>query len=85
MEFLVEKITDIPETLNAEEAATVRARESAVIAEMLDSGALRRLWRSRDNSRVITIGLWEAEGEGELNQLLNRPPCGRGCACVSAP
>jgi muconolactone delta-isomerase len=74
MEFLVEKTTQLPDDLDVARWATLRSAETQVIGELMASGALRRLWRSEDGARTITIGLWEARDETELAQLLHRLP-----------
>jgi muconolactone delta-isomerase len=74
MEFLVEKTTQLPDDLDAVRSSTLRSAETQVVGELMASGVLRRLWRSADGARTVTIGLWEARDETELAQFLSRLP-----------
>lgn len=74
MEFLVEKATQLPDDMDTTKIATLRSAETQAVGELFAAGILRRLWRSTEGGRIITIGLWEASDEVHLAQLMNRLP-----------
>ena len=73
MEFLVEFEVEVPAgTPDAEEEQRQRA-ESAAAAELAEDGHLVRLWR-RGGDGTTAIGLYRADSEAELDDLLGALP-----------
>jgi muconolactone D-isomerase len=75
VEFLVEFELEIPDSVSDSEVK-VRERSEAVAADALaDQGHLVRLWRTFLSTGPVTIiGLYRADNEAELNELLSALP-----------
>ncbi len=56
MEFLVEKRSQLTESLAKEKAEALRTAESAAATALTVEGHLRRLWRSPRVDAGITVG-----------------------------
>ena len=72
MEFLVEFEVEVPAGAPDAEVERRQRAESAAAAELAEDGHLVRLWR-----RPLVgdaIGLYRADGEAELNDLLGALP-----------
>jgi muconolactone D-isomerase len=75
MDFLVEFEINVPEGTPESEVTAREAAESAAAAKLVDQGHLIRLWKRRvapGESRPI--GLYRAESEGELDDLMRALP-----------
>ena len=67
-EFLVEVTTSDPEGTDRAEAERRRATEAIEARTLAADGHLIRLWRPVGESR--SFGLWRADSEEELHELL---------------
>ena len=78
MEFMTTMITDVPEgTMEAEVEAT-KLREAANSHELAAQGHLIRLWKPPVRpGEWKTLGLWVADDEAELQELLATMPLHR--------
>jgi muconolactone D-isomerase len=75
MEFLVEFHVTVPEGTPGSEVETRQRAEAVAAARLADDGHLVRVWTRRlgpDESTVL--GLYRAESEGELQELLSALP-----------
>jgi muconolactone delta-isomerase len=75
MDFLVEFEINVPEGTPESEVTAREDAESAAAAKLVDQGHLIRLWKRRvapGESRPI--GLYRAESEGELDDLMRALP-----------
>jgi muconolactone D-isomerase len=72
MEFLVQMQINLPPDHDAEDAARIRGAEAARAAELLDAGAIVRIWRVP--GRTANVGIWEAADATELHDLLASLP-----------
>jgi muconolactone D-isomerase len=77
MQYLVTMTTHVPDGVSAEEVDDVRAREAQAAEsrsdrKLADQGYLVRLWGLPGPGRAL--GLWQAEGAGELEALLAALP-----------
>ncbi|MET4783301.1 muconolactone Delta-isomerase family protein [Glaciihabitans sp. UYNi722] len=74
MEFLIEKITTLPDDFDPQRSKALRREEKNAIASFAADGSLVRLWRLRRGNRVVTLGLWRAESEGNVRSLIDQLP-----------
>jgi muconolactone delta-isomerase len=75
MEYLVTMTTHVPDGVPASEVDTVRAREAAHTRELARQGRLLRLWRPPLRpTEWRTLGLFDAEGEADLEEVLASMP-----------
>lgn len=75
MEFLVTMTTRVPDSMPADAVERVRAREAARSRELAAQGKLLRLWRPPLRpGEWRTLGLFAADDNGELQQLLASMP-----------
>lgn len=75
MEFLVTMTTRVPDSMPADAVERVRAREAARSRELAAQGKLLRLWRPPLRpGEWRTLGLFAADDNGELEQLLASMP-----------
>jgi muconolactone D-isomerase len=75
MEFLVEFKVEVPEGMPEAEVEERLAAESTAAARLADEGRLLRVWRRNavvDDTTVI--GLYSADSEAELDDLLGALP-----------
>lgn len=72
MEFLVRFEATLPESMDDERRAALKAAERARAVELRDAGVLRRLWRVP--GRRGTVGLWEAPDATALHDALSSLP-----------
>ncbi len=68
MEFLVEMQINLPPDHDPAETARLRAAEAARAGELLDGGALVRIWRVP--GRTANVGIWQAADATELHDLI---------------
>jgi muconolactone D-isomerase len=75
VEFLTTMITNVPEgTLDADVDST-KEREAVRARELADQGNLLRLWKPpAEPGEWRTLGLWSADDEGQLQELLATMP-----------
>ena len=75
MEFLVEFEVEIPTGTPQAEVEQRQRAESAAAAELAEDGHLVRLWRRPpEGDRTTAIGLYRADTEAELDDLLGALP-----------
>jgi muconolactone delta-isomerase len=75
MEYLVTMTTSVPEGTTEVEVDGMRAREAAHSRELAAQGNLLRLWRPPlEPGEWRTLGLFAAEGEEELEDVLASMP-----------
>jgi muconolactone delta-isomerase len=75
MEYLVTMTTQVPEGTADEDVEEVRGREAARSRELAGQGHLLRLWRPPlQPGEWRTIGLFAADDEAELEQVLASMP-----------
>ena len=75
MEYLVTMTTHVPEGTSDDAVADVRVREAARARELAADGHLLRLWRPPlAPGEWRTLGLFAADGEGELEKVLASMP-----------
>jgi muconolactone D-isomerase len=75
MEYLTTMITKVPEGTPDAEVESTRKREALRSRELADQGNLLRLWKPPvEPGEWKTLGLWSAEDEGELQELLATMP-----------
>ena len=75
MEFLVELELEVPADTPHEEVEQRTRAESAAAAKLADDGHLVRLWtRPLVGDGSTAVGLYRADGEAELDGLLDALP-----------
>lgn len=75
MEYLVTMTTHVPDGTSEETVEDVRSREAAHSLELAAQGNLLRLWRPPlQPGEWRTLGLFAADGEGQLEQVLASMP-----------
>jgi muconolactone delta-isomerase len=75
MEYLVTMTTHVPDGISDLEVSDVRKREAAHTAELARARRVLRLWRPPlQPGEWRTLGLFVADGPGELEQLLASMP-----------
>ena len=75
MEFLVEFEVEVPAGTPDVEVEQRQRAESAAAAELAEDGHLVRLWRRAPlGDGTMAIGLYRAESEAELDDLLGALP-----------
>jgi muconolactone delta-isomerase len=75
MEFLVEFEVEVPEGTPESEVEQRTRAESAATARLADEGHLLRIWRRAAVAGDTTvIGLYRADSEAELDDLLRALP-----------
>jgi muconolactone D-isomerase len=76
-EFLVELEVRVPAGTPQSEVADREKAESAAAAKLADEGHLVRLWkRSRGGGAATAVGLYRADSEAQLDDLLSDLPLG---------
>lgn len=74
-EFLVTFTPAAPAGTPAEDVAAATAREAEAAADLAGQGHLVRLWRlPADGGVSSALGLWRADGEGEMQAILESLP-----------
>ncbi|HEY1823260.1 MAG TPA: muconolactone Delta-isomerase family protein [Trebonia sp.] len=74
-EFLVTFTPAAPAGTPAEDVAGATAREAEAAADLAGQGYLVRLWRlPADGGVSSALGLWRADGEGEMQAILESLP-----------
>jgi muconolactone D-isomerase len=71
-EFLVRITVALPHTLPREEVERLVAAERVRGRELVDAGAIRRIWRLPGGTR--NVGIWRAEDATALHDLLMSLP-----------
>ena len=75
MEFLANMITDVPEGTPESEVEETKVRETIRAAELAAQGHLLRLWKPPvEPGEWRTIGLWRADDERQLRDVLATLP-----------
>jgi muconolactone delta-isomerase len=75
VEYLVTMTTHVPTGAGDDAIAEMRTREAAHSKELGDRGALLRLWRPPEEPGAWrTLGLFAADGDEELEQVLASMP-----------
>ncbi len=75
MEYLVTMTTRVPDGTPEADVAAVRAREAAHSAGLAARGSLLRLWRPPLRpGEWRTLGLFAADGDAELDEVLRSMP-----------
>jgi muconolactone delta-isomerase len=75
MEFLVEFEIEVPEGTPEREVEQRESAEAAAAAKLVDDGHLLRVWRRNAVADgPIVIGLYAADSEAELDDLLGALP-----------
>lgn len=74
MEFLVEFEVKVPDGTPASEVEDRSSAEAAAAAKLADEGRLVRVWRASAALRQTVIGLYRADSEAELDELLAALP-----------
>jgi len=75
MEFLANMITDVPEGTPETEVDETKAREAVRAAELAAQGHLLRLWKPPvEPGEWRTLGLWRADDEEQLRDILATLP-----------
>ena len=75
MEYLVTMTTHVPDGTPAEAVDDIRAREAARSRELATQGHLLRLWRPPvQPGEWRTLGLFAADGGGQLEEVLASMP-----------
>jgi muconolactone D-isomerase len=75
MEYLVQMTTHVPEGTSAEAVEDMRTREAARSRELAAQGHLLRLWRPPlKPGEWRTLGLFAADDEGQLQEVLASMP-----------
>jgi muconolactone D-isomerase len=71
VEFLVTMITDVPDGTPESEVDETKEREAVPAGELAAQGHLLRLWKPPvQPGEWRTIGLWRADDEGQLRDIL---------------
>jgi muconolactone delta-isomerase len=75
MEYLVTMTTHVPEGTPEEDVQEIRKREAARSRELAAQGHLLRLWRPPvQPGEWLTLGLFAADGGGQLEEVLASMP-----------
>jgi muconolactone delta-isomerase len=74
MEFLVEFEIEVPAGTPPAEVQQRQRAESAAAANLVEDGHLVRLWRPPVGDGTTAIGLYRADSEAELDDLLGALP-----------
>lgn len=75
MEFLTNMITSVPEGTSDAEVDATKDREAARARELADQGHLLRLWKPPvAPGEWRTLGLWSADNERQLREILATMP-----------
>jgi muconolactone delta-isomerase len=75
MEYLVTMTTRVPDGTSEEAVQDIRAREAAHTGELAAQGHVLRLWRPPlQPGEWRTLGLFAADGEAQLNEMLTSMP-----------
>jgi muconolactone delta-isomerase len=75
MEYLTDMVTTVPEGTSSAKVDELRAAEALRAAELAKTGHLMRLWRPPlKPGEWRNIGLFRADGEAELRQILDSLP-----------
>lgn len=75
MEFLTTMITNVPEGTPDEFVQSTKDREAAHSRQLAEDGHLLRLWRPPlGPGEWKSIGLWSADDEGQLQEVLATMP-----------
>jgi muconolactone D-isomerase len=75
MEYLVQMTTHVPEGTSTEAVEDTRTREAARSRELAAQGHLLRLWRPPlKPGEWRTLGLFAADDEGQLQEVLASMP-----------
>jgi muconolactone D-isomerase len=75
MEFLTTLITNVPDGTSDATVEATRSREAIRAAELAKQGHLLRLWKPPAGpGEWRTLGLWSADGEDELKDILATLP-----------
>ena len=75
MEYLVTMTTHVPEGTPEEDVQEIRKREAARSRELAAQGHLLRLWRPPlQPGEWRTLGLFAADGAGQLEEVLASMP-----------
>ncbi|MQA81830.1 MAG: muconolactone delta-isomerase [Streptosporangiales bacterium] len=72
MEFLVEMQVNLPPDVDPGRLAELRVAEAARSRELLEAGAIVRIWRLP--GRTANVGVWEARDGSELHALVASLP-----------
>jgi muconolactone D-isomerase len=75
VEFLTTMITNVPEGTSDAEVDSTKAREAVHSRELADQGHLLRLWKPPvEPGEWKTLGLWSADDERQLQEILATMP-----------
>lgn len=75
MEYLTDMVTTVPEGTSSAKVDELRAAEALRAAELAKAGHLMRLWRPPlKPGEWRSIGLFRADDETELRQILDSLP-----------
>lgn len=75
MEFLVEMTVARPDGVDDETEERLKAEESRRAAELARAGHLVRIWRpGPPETRWMNIGIWRANDEDELREIIASLP-----------
>jgi len=75
MEFPTTMITNVPEGNSDAEVESTKEREAVRSRQLADQGNLLRLWKPPvEPGEWRTLGLWSAEDEGQLQELMATMP-----------
>jgi muconolactone D-isomerase len=75
VEFLTTMITNVPEGTPDAEVDLTKEREAVRARELAGQGSLLRLWKPPvEPGEWRTLGLWSADDEGQLQELLATMP-----------
>jgi muconolactone D-isomerase len=75
MEFLTTLITNVPDGTSESTVDDTKDREAIRAAELAQAGHLLRLWRPPvEPGEWRTLGLWSADTEAELTEILDSLP-----------
>jgi muconolactone delta-isomerase len=86
MEFLVEFEVEVPAGTPDAEVEQRQRAESAAAAELAEDGHLVRLWRlAHGGDGATSIGLYRAESEADLDDLLAGLPLGDWLRVIVTP
>lgn len=75
MEYLVDMKTTVPEGTSQQSVEDMRSREAVRSSQLADEGHLLRLWRPPlQQGEWRTLGLFSADGRGQLEEVLASMP-----------
>ena len=75
MEFLTTLITNVPQGTAESTVEDTRDREAIRAAELAETGHLLRLWKPpAEPGELRTLGLWRADTEADLREILASLP-----------